>query len=118
MPVQGILSSPAAWSQAKFDQLRREVDQGTKRKVESLATISTNPAIDIKPKTESGPAVAPHAYTPQSLQNLEREFAAHGYPATKIADAFFPFTYSGHMLNPAFHVLDPAFGGQKADFHV
>lgn len=120
MPVQGILSSPAAFSQAKFDQLRQQVDDGTVRRTQDLHQQTEHVFEYIpKPKTESGPGgTPPNAFTPQKTTQIIRQNEASGYQALKIADAFFPFTYQGHLLNPAFHMLDPVFGGQKVDFHL
>lgn len=120
MPVQGITQSDAAWSQAKFDGLKKQVEQGTVDRVHELHDQTSHAFQYIpKPKTESGPGgTAPNTFTFEWTSNLIRDVQASGYKALKIADAFFPFTYQGHLLNPAFHELDPAFGGQKVDFHL
>ena len=120
MPVQGIESSSAAFTQAKFDQLRQQVDQGTLAKSAALhqqtqATKNWFPA----PVTEAGPGgKPPRMFTPEATSQLIRSIQASGYQALKLGSAFFSFTYSGHMLNPSFHSLDPVFGGLKADYHI
>jgi hypothetical protein len=120
VPVQGISSSDAAFSQVKFDRLKQQVQQGTANKSQALhqQTEATKHWLG-SPRTEAGPGGdAVWMFTPQSNTHLLRSIQASGYQSLKLADAFFPFTYSGHMLNPAFHVLDPVFGGQKADYHI
>jgi hypothetical protein len=120
MPVVGVGSSPIAFSQAKFDQLKQQVDDGVARRKaqqeqQTQHVFSYIPA----PKTESGPGgEAPNTFTPEWSHSLFREIQASGYQSIKLAEALFPFTYQGHMLNPAFHVLDPVFGGQKVDYHL
>ncbi len=113
-------SSPAAFTEAKFEQWQQQLQQATVQHNQELrqqteATKNWFPP----PRTESGPGgQAVHMFTPQSEQELFRSIQASGYQSIKLADAFFPFTYQGHMLNGAFHVLDPIFGGQKADYHL
>ncbi len=119
MPIQGILSSPAAFSQAKFDQLKRQVQEGTVQREHTWMDQAEHSFSYIpKPKTTSEPATPPHAFTTDSMNKIIRQEDASGYPNMKLADAFFPFSYQGHLLNPAFHELDPIFGGQKVDFHL
>jgi len=120
MPVAGVASGPAAFTEAKFAQWSQELQQSTVQRNAQLRQQEQQVFTYIpKPKTESGPGgTAPNTYTPEWSHNLFRDIQASGYQAIKLTDAFFPFTYQGHLLNPAFHVLDPIFGGQKVDYHL
>ncbi|HVA22768.1 MAG TPA: hypothetical protein VMW62_00060 [Chloroflexota bacterium] len=120
MPIQGILTSDAAFSQAKFDQLKQQVDDGAVSRSQALhaqtaATANWFP----KPRSEAGPGGdAVWMFTPQSADALYNSLQADGYAAVSLGSAWPPFTYEGHLLNGAFHTLDPIFGGLKADFHA
>ena len=120
VPVQGIESSSAAFTQSRFDALRQEVDSGTVARNAALhqqtqATKQWFPP----PRTAAGPGGHPPSFfTPERTDGLIQQIQASGYKAISLGSALFPFTYSGHMLNPAFHMLDPVFGGLKADYHI
>lgn len=120
MPVQGILTSPAAFSQAEFDQLKQQVQQGTVARTQALhAQTAAAKQWFAPPKTEAGPGGGPvWMNTPQSTNQLIQALEADGYAGVKLGDAWPAFTYQGHMLNGSFHVLDPVFGGLKVDYRL
>ena len=108
MPVKGVASSDIAFSQAKFDQIKQQVAQATVEHNQALheQTQATKHWF-AAPRTEAGPGgQAVWMFTPESKDALFHSIQASGYQSLKLADAFFPFTYQGHMLNGAFHVLE------------
>ena len=120
MPVQSISTSDAAFSQARFDQLKQQVQQGTS---DRTAALHQQTAADANwfppPKTEAGPGgTPPWMFTPQATTDLIRSIQADGYAALSLGGAWPQFSYQGHMLSGAFHTLDPVFGGLKADYHI
>jgi hypothetical protein len=120
MPIQGILTSPAAFSQAEFDQLKQQVQAGTVARDQALRA-QTNAAKDLfpPPRTEAGAGGdAVWMLTPESTNQLIQALQADGYAALSLGGIWPPNTYQGHMLNGSFHVLDPVFGGLKADYRV
>jgi hypothetical protein len=118
--IAGISSSDAAFSQAKFDQLKQQVNAGTVAHNQALHEQTAATAHWFAPpRTEAGPGGAGvWMFTPQSANQLYRQLEADGYAALSLGGAWPAFTYQGHMLNGAFHELDPIFGGLKADFHA
>ena len=97
MPVQGITQSPAAFSQALFDQVKRDIAEN-------------GHGLDVPRRTESGPGGRPpNEYTPQSANAQFRDFVAHGFPAVQLAPTQFQSDYAGHLLSEQFHLLNPGF---------
>jgi hypothetical protein len=96
------------------------VQQGTAQHDQALHAQTAAGGAMIPPaRTEAGPGgEAVWMFTPQSADALYRALQADGYAALSLGGAWPTFTYQGHMLNGAFHTLDPAFGGLKADYHA
>ncbi|HEX6511273.1 MAG TPA: hypothetical protein VF157_03170 [Chloroflexota bacterium] len=120
MPLQGIESSAAAFSQAGFDQLKSQVDAGTVARIQELRQQTQEAFAYIPPPpTTDGPGGRPPAeYTTQYMNEMIRAVQASGYAALSLGSAWPPQTYQGHLLNGAFHTLDPVFGGLKADYRI
>ena len=120
MPIQGISSSDAAFSQAGFDQLKEQVQQGTVRRTAELRdfTQSFTPLVPPIRREAGGGGDAVWMNTPESTDALVRQVEASGYAALSLGGAWPPFPYEGHLLNGGFHQLDPMFGGLKADYKL
>jgi hypothetical protein len=119
-PIQGISSSQAAFSQAKFDQLKQQVTNGT---VEHVHELHNQTARDFEyiptPKTSAGPGgTPPLSYTPEARDRLFRQIENSGYHALSLGSAMFPETYQGHLLDPEYHLRNPVYGGLKVDFRL
>lgn len=120
MPVQGILSSDAAFSQANFEQLKQQVEQGTANRTEARREYTQAAANWFPPPTmSSGPGgTPPMMWSPQSMNQLIRQVQADGYAALKISDIWPQYDYQGHMLSSSFHQLDPVFGGLNVNYSL
>jgi len=102
----GITQTPAAFSQAQFDQNKRSVDLN-----------GGNLAVPIR--TQGGPGGGPvWTNTVQSQVSTERDLNSHGSNALRLAPTQFESTYMGHLLDQDFHVLNPSYGTAHIDFHA
>jgi hypothetical protein len=119
MAVIGILSSSAGFSQAEFEQLKRQATDGTSQHQAqwrnfAVAFQGSVPA----PKTESGPGgAAVWMNTPTTENQITHQIESEGYNATRLAPTQFESTYEGHLLDRSWHLLS-GFGAGHLDFHA
>lgn len=119
MAVSGILSSPAAFSQAEFEQLKQQATTGTA----AHQAQWRNFALDFQgsvpaPRTQAGSGgAAVWMNTPATQDAVTRQIEGEGYNATRLAPAQFQPTYSGHLLDRSWHLM-PGFGAGHVDFHA
>jgi hypothetical protein len=119
MAVVGILSSPAAFSQAEFEQLKQQATEGTAQRQAQWRNF----AVDFQgtvppPKTQAGSgSTAVWMNTPASQSEVTRQIESEGYSAVRLAPRQFQSTYAGHLLDRSWHLL-PGFGAGHVDFHA
>jgi len=102
----GITAGPAAFSQAQFDATKRQIDLN-------------GHGLDVQRRTEGGAGGGPvWTNTVQSQVAVERELAANGDNATRLAPAQFQSDYQGGLLDEKFHLLNPRYGFVRVDFHA
>jgi hypothetical protein len=119
MAVIGILSSQAAFSQAEFQQLKQQATNGTAQHQAQWQDFGLGfRGVVPAPKTDAGSGgTAVWMNTPATQDNVTRQIESEGYNATRLAPAQFQPTYTGHLLDPSWHLM-PGFGAGHVDFHA
>ena len=97
VPVSGILSSTAAFTQAQTTEMRREI------------TLDGH-GLDVPRQTDGGPGGGPvWTNTVQSQVADERYLNANGANALRIAPTLFQSNYDGGLLSSSYHELEPSY---------